>query len=58
VETADQRDALPALPLGSRHGFLALLPVVYEGARLMSERAIMSEPRFMSGLMIASRPAG
>ena len=30
-----QQHALPALPLGRRHEFLALLPVVHEGARSM-----------------------
>ena len=31
-----QHHALPALPLGRRHEFLALLPVVHEGARSMT----------------------
>jgi hypothetical protein len=36
MEASGQLDTLLALPLGRRHEFLALLPVVHEGARNMS----------------------
>ena len=39
LEAPGQHHALPALPVGCRHEFLALLPVVHEGARSMSARA-------------------
>jgi hypothetical protein len=35
VEASGEHHTLPALPLGRRHEFLALLPVVHEGARSM-----------------------
>jgi hypothetical protein len=36
MDASGQLDTLLALPLGRRHEFLALLPVVHEGARNMS----------------------